>query len=303
MKIVNPNVTLITEKSKTKKIELSGRTCYKSESKIHEGSDVKFAMNMIKSGHTAMIEFSEIIIRVDQNIFNEIKSSNCRFFNFTSYDYRYIISGNIRAWRNFIKDSDCSSVIREYFLMKLIQNEETTCLFSDINWNHDIDLNNVNFIFDILSEEDITKRERKYHKFYHFQIVADRGVMSEITRHRLASFAIESSRYVNYKGGIEFVKPYWYDDKGIKTFINRLVWKRYCKISESGYKWMIRFGMKPQQARALLPNSTRTIINISANLEEMNWIFKLRCAKSAHPDIRIITNQMKLIVTAEEAKI
>jgi len=67
-------------------------------------------------------------------------------------------------------------------------------------------------------------------------------------------------------------------------------------LSENGYKWMIRLGFKPQDARAVLPNSLKTVINISGNLETFEWIFHLRSAKSAHPDIRIISDKMKRYV-------
>jgi len=51
-----------------------------------------------------------------------------------------------------------------------------------------------------------------------YRVICDRGVSHEIVRHRLFSYAQESTRYCNYKGGVEFIIPPWVDDitPGIK---------------------------------------------------------------------------------------
>jgi thymidylate synthase (FAD) len=60
------------------------------------------------------------------------------------------------------------------------------------------------------------------------------------------------------------------------------------KAMENAYKWLRLNGWSPQQARAVLPNSLKTEIVITANLREWRHIFQLRTSKLAHPQMREI---------------
>lgn len=120
-----------------------------------------------------------------------------------------------------------------------------------------------------------------------FKIICDRGVMAELTRHRLASFSIESTRFCDYSGGkfggeLTFIKPcFWNDD-----FQNMERWKHNMNLLEDNYRILRDKGAKPEQARAILPNSLATTIVMTANLREWRHILKLRTAKDAHPQMR-----------------
>ena len=117
------------------------------------------------------------------------------------------------------------------------------------------------------------------------KIITNRGVSHELVRHRLCSFAQESTRYINYKKEIEFIKPVWFDSS---SNTQQKLWIESCKNSELIYKDLINCGWKPEQARDILPNSIKTEIVIKANLREWRHIFNLRCSKKAHPQIRDI---------------
>lgn len=127
------------------------------------------------------------------------------------------------------------------------------------------------------------------------KIICDRGVTHEIVRHRLCSFSQESTRYCNYKGGVTFVIPPWVAlESGEYTFlsneqeIKRPTWTWYKAMleAERDYKDLLEYGWSPQQARSVLPNSTKTEIVITANAREWRHIFTLRCSKAAHPQMR-----------------
>lgn len=123
------------------------------------------------------------------------------------------------------------------------------------------------------------------HESISVKIVCDRGISHEIVRHRLASYAQESTRYVNYKGDdIQFINPLL--DMLSKEFD---VWKSAMGLSEVKYKRMIELGCTPQIARSVLPNSLKTEIVITMNLREWRHFFKMRVAKSAHPQMRQIS--------------
>ena len=116
------------------------------------------------------------------------------------------------------------------------------------------------------------------------KFICDRGVSHELVRHRLCSFAQESQRYVRYDSGIKFIRPI-YLDKEDETY---RMWLNAMSIAEEYYSKLIMKGLKPQEARAVLPNSTATTINVKANLREWRHLLKLRTAKDAHPQIRQI---------------
>lgn len=109
------------------------------------------------------------------------------------------------------------------------------------------------------------------------KFVVDRGISHELVRHRLASFAQESTRYCNYSkddfgSEITFIIPEYLEYKSEGWNI----WKESMKQSEDAYFKMLDFGLSPQQARAVLPNSLKTEVVMTANLREWRHFFKLR---------------------------
>ncbi|MEG1563763.1 MAG: FAD-dependent thymidylate synthase [Bacteroides sp.] len=133
------------------------------------------------------------------------------------------------------------------------------------------------------------------------RLINDRGVSHEEVRHRIASFAQESTRYCNYskdkfgnnityidiRGGIEKDKTM---QKLNKDEIDLIIqeWTEACLDAERHYNNMLQLGATPQIARSVLNNSTKTEICITANLREWRHFFALRCATSAHPQMREI---------------
>lgn len=139
----------------------------------------------------------------------------------------------------------------------------------------------------VLEHEKITVR-----------FICDRGVSHEIVRHRIASFSQESTRYCNYKGGVEFIVPEWITDEQIEL-VSRMNEHNYLKVEKTTLEWystmndcsqayqqLLKNGWTPQQARSVLPNSLKTEIVVTANLREWRTIFKQRTSSAAHPQMR-----------------
>jgi len=122
--------------------------------------------------------------------------------------------------------------------------------------------------------------------------VCDRGVSHEIVRHRLASFSQESTRYCNYSkdkfdGELTFIIPEWFTKEDITREVGGPTWLGIMGDIENEYNFLINeMGWQPQQARAILPNSLKTEIVVTANMREWRTIFKQRTAKAAHPQMR-----------------
>lgn len=122
------------------------------------------------------------------------------------------------------------------------------------------------------------------------KIVCDRGISHEIVRHRLCAFSQESSRYIDYSGEIQFIRPFWVSKTKMVSFYGSpdYDWYTSIKCADEHYKKLRKAGWKPQEARSVLPNSLKTEIIITTNLREWMHIFNLRCNKAAHPQIRQI---------------
>lgn len=131
------------------------------------------------------------------------------------------------------------------------------------------------------------------HSSLSVKFVVDRGVSHELVRHRIASFAQESTRYCNYSkdkfgNEITVVLPCFFDT-GMGILSNSLVyqeWKSSCEWAEEHYFNLLKMGATPQQARTVLPNSLKTEITITANYREWRNFFKLRTAEASHPQMR-----------------
>lgn len=131
------------------------------------------------------------------------------------------------------------------------------------------------------------------------KFTCDRGVSHEIVRHRLASYCQESTRYCNYSkdkfgNEITVIKPcFWEVDSQEFT-----LWRRACELSETYYFSLLEEGATPQEARAVLPNSLKTEVVMTANLREWRHFLKLRTAKAAHPQMREVA--IKLLEIFQE---
>lgn len=140
------------------------------------------------------------------------------------------------------------------------------------------------------------------HSSLSVKFTVDRGVSHELVRHRIASFAQESTRFVNYSldkfgneinvidinGSIELDNK-MKDMKAIDIAAITYEWRMAMQDAEKHYMNMIELGATPQIARSVLPNSTKTEITITANYREWRAFFKLRTAPTAHPAMREVT--------------
>lgn len=270
MKLVKPSFEIWNQPAGLegvyKQIEKVGRVCYKSEDKITEDSAKPFVDRMIKSGHGAMLEHGTVYlcIRKEGNESLEVD--------------RYLMNPYSKiAFRQFSNSRDMEIYITTN-LRVLVEN----------NWLKDLEY--------ICEPTEFHERRITVH------FVCDRGVSHEFVRHRVMSFAQESTRYCNYskdKFGNEltFIKPCWLDiptgqyvywdgdwcdvDKmkiqlpeGEHKDIDAFLWT--LNNAETHYTLLINSGWKPQEARAVLPNSLKTELVVTGFISDWNHFFRLR---------------------------
>lgn len=279
MRLIKPSFEILEQKpgldGLLQHIERCGRTCYKSEDKITEESAPKFVNMLVNRGHTAMVEHGTVYLRIPDK----------------SVDGQYVYP----AKGKYI--SNKYSIVKPR--LEGIPNNEYSVFY--VTTNYRVLLQN-----DWLDDLKYQCEPTEYHvKRITVKFTCDRGVSHEFVRHRVFSFAQESTRYCNYnkdKFGNEctFIIPSWLDyeeqqftDKNdsscsIRTdlseheyFIDLLL------EAERTYNFLVQYcGWKPQQARAVLPNSLKTELIMTGTIEQWEGFFKLRDANDAHPQAR-----------------
>lgn len=315
MRIINPSVEIMRTGLETdiipeQFIERVGRTCYKSEDKITGDSAVKFVGNIIKRGHEAVIEHWSLIFKTDYKHYERfleewnILIHNCRkhsderlrpYIRFTESadDYgnsRYVVSGNMRAWRDLVKAYIATFKFLPRYLHGIVRTYPL--FFAEYQvYTPEVFFND---ILQPIEVSDLNNYERRIHQDVTVKFICDRGVSHEIVRHRVASFAQESTRYCNYsqdKFGREItvVRPSWCAEN---TAVYD-TWMLGCEAAESDYFALLDDGCTPQEARSVLPNSLKTEVVVTMNLDSWRHFFTLRCSPAAHPDMKEVADMTK----------
>lgn len=302
MKMIDPSVTQIKESNPFKKIERVGRTCYKSEDKITEGSARKFYKGLVSRKHTAMVEHATFLFKVFPALYEALKadSRNCKYLNFTDDNGRYLISGNLRA----LNESSAVPLCRALYALdrELVYHEDMKSFIDRLI------LDNRVSIIDFSELKDPTENEFMNHFYMTFHYITDRGVTHEMVRHRPASYAQESTRYCNYVkeqfgGELTFIKPTGWDSLPDPIKLHYIyAWE----TSEDEYARLISYGQTPQQARAVLPNALKTEIIMTACAGELEHYFDLRSrgvTGAPHPDIKTVADMALTMYEVEKAMI
>lgn len=305
MQLINPKVELIQEKDPFKKIELAGRTCYKSEDKITEDSAVRFYDALVKRGHTAMLEHATFLFLVPERVY--CRATQCKYLNTTSeivgdvdghFHFLHLVSGNLRAINESGMQELIGCLYREN--SRLGYNIDAK-YFETFDFNDDIKLIDFSDI-PKYAHRDPKPEEIAAHKYTTMRFTCDRGVSHELVRHRPYSFAQESTRYVNYSkeqfggGDIKFIKPAGYDSwhKNVRNAFEDILWEcemKYNELTRPGLSG--KAPLTPQQARALLPNALKTEVVVTGNDAEWQHFFDLRSrgkTGAPHPDMKVVAD-------------
>ena len=168
-------------------------------------------------------------------------------------------------------------------MLQLIEKAGRTCYKSETNIN---ETSAKNFVGKIIKSGHLSVIE---HVSMTVRFICDRGISHELVRHRMASFSQESTRYANYAkdrfdNEITVIRPFFWEE-GTPQW---QLWYDAMLAAEKTYMDLIAKGAKAQEARAVLPNSLKTELVMTANLREWRHVIDLRCAPDAHPQVREI---------------
>lgn len=291
MKLIESSVQIIEEKDPYKMIELAGRTCYKSEDKITENSAKEFVDRMIKLGHGAMLEHGTIYLKIDKTEDGHLPPARL-----------YWSDGNHKKYTRVRKHGNSIYVTTN--LRVIVENNR----LDDLQYQ--------------------VKPTEHHEKRITAKFICDRGVSHEFVRHRVFSFAQESTRYCGYSkdkfgNDITYIIPSWldlpegkYSDwdndwcdvselKLLYPEVDNLSDPANCflqsiKNAEYYYFMLINRGWKPQQARQVLPNATKTELVMTGFESDWEHFLSLRTSKNAHPDAQRLSLKLKELLYDEK---
>lgn len=292
MKLIESSVDIIKQESGLigayKQIEIAGRTCYKSEDKIEQGSAKKMVDFLVKRGHGSPLEHGTIYLKM--------------FMGFGGGPYECY------------KENKYSKVNIHDGYAYITTNAR---VLTENDWTEDL--------------KYICDPTKHHEKRITVRFICSRSIANEIVRHRSMSFCQESQRYVNYSldkfgNEITFILPQWAIDRTneiadtydpftkckrdylkdmpiLEAITKHMVcedravsnWIESLKRAESDYFYLLsdECCLKPQEARGVLPNDCKTDIVVTGFVSDWKHFFELRCAPSAHPDVRILADKLK----------
>ncbi len=278
MKLINPSFEIYEQgpglEGIYEQIELAGRTCYKS--KRPEGQTAKdFVDRMIASQHYAMLEHGTVYLIERWKEGTEIKPK----YDNNPYSKVKVVNFYGETWKYITTN-----------LRVLVEND----------WLDDL--------------QYICEPTEYHERRVTVRFTTDRGVSHEFVRHRVFSFAQESTRYCNYskdKFGNEltFIIPSWVDTIEPGTYEDdheflsmwghdhwmESIWFDNMIKCEKDYITMVREYLTPQQARQILPNSLKTELVMTGFVSDWQHFFDLRARGTTgapHPDAKALAEPL-----------
>ena len=308
MKIIESSVEIIPQESGLegiyKQCELAGRTAYKSEDRITEGSAKKFVEALMKLKHGAVLEHGTIYLR-DELKLNEYNEPFSEWSHLCVYENNKY--SKVSRNKNYIYVTTNLRVLMEN------------------DWMDDLQY---------LCEPTEYHEKRATVKF-----ICSRSIAQEITRHRVFSFLMESQRYVAYNkdkfgGEITYIVPEWVKNRTfyVASCIDSLTntsnsyildeptlidtirihmlaldratccWWESLKKAEEDYMYLLtdECGLKAEEARSVLPNDCKTELIMTGFVSDWNHFFDLRSKGTTgkpHPDIKVLADYLLLQFT------
>ena len=284
MRLISPSVEILQqgpgESGIYEHIELIGKTCYKSTPQGGEKA-VQFVDKMVANKHFAMLEHGTVYLRIPYMLLHRLTHPGL-VSKYEQNPYSRVNIG-LEYCQNWGFD-----------LENVIHNPSSSIPYAYVTTNLRVIYEN-GWVEDLqyLCKEPYAQHEKRYSA----RFITDRGVSHELVRHRVFSFAQESTRYCNYskeKFGktLTFIKPVWYDDAESRIkqdFEACLDW------SASTYLGLLQEGYTPQQARQVLPNALKTEICMTGFASDWVHFFDLRYRGTTgkpHPDMLYVATEL-----------
>ena len=272
MKIIEPSAQIIEDElsqlSIYQRIAYCAGVCYQREPRKTEEEAQEFCRRMVEIGHLSTLEMATIHLWVDcETLEDQIGGEKyLSVSRLPGFGQGAIISGSVRAFL----EADVSGI--------MVQIHQVLSTMYPVFFTHPFPRY---FSFIRAAEPQEIPWQ---HQHVAVRFIVNRAVSHELVRHRPCSFLQESQRYCRYDDEVIFIRPEWLQSPTSQTVQDR--WWRVMLECQATYQSLMKSGLKPQQARAVLPNSTKTELIAYASLPQWKHIFNLRCSPAADPEMR-----------------
>lgn len=276
MKLIKPYFEIIEQRSSTedlyKHIELCGRNAYKSEDKITESSAKIFVDKICKAKHGSVLEHGTVYLKAKTELINMYIHPEDGDYE----EYNILSKYEDNKYSNVFNDGEYLYVTTNFRVLK------------ENDWLNDL--------------QYICEPTKFHEKRVSVRFVCSRAISHELVRHRVFTFTQESQRYCNYSkdkfgNDVTFIKPLWVHTEREEFYghiltntidytYTELRYMMSLKESENVYLDLLYFDYKPEEAREVLPNSTKTDIIMTGFISDWKHFFELRTAENAHPEMR-----------------
>lgn len=253
-----------------KQVEKAARLCYKSEDKITDDSYKKFIDMLEKREHLSPLEHGTIYLKFTW------PGATCEHCN-TTLPFRLMDKYCVNPFSKVVNIGNDVYVTTNLRVIK------------EQKWEDDL--------------KYLCEPTEHHEKRVSVHITTSRGITHELIRHRVFSFCQESQRYVNYSkdkfsNEVTFIIPSWVNthcpnQENEGPSVADMEWNTSMLNAEASYLNLLKMGWKPQEAREVLPNSTKTELIITGFESDWEHFFRLRCSPAAHPEMQELANQIK----------
>ena len=258
-----------------KQVERAARVCYKSENKVTEDSYKRFINMLNTNGHQSPLEHGTVYLKYP---FVNHNDPLVKFYLENPYS-------RVNMVYKFNESEKCAYITTNYRVLK-----EAECE-GDLKY--------------------LCEPTEYHEKRISVHITTSRSISHELVRHRAFSFSQESQRYCNYSkdkfsNELTFIIPTWIiihclNKENEGSSIADIEWNNVMMDAEESYFKLLREGWKPQEAREVLPNATKTELIMTGFESQWEEFFKLRCSKAAHPMMQELANQIKDLIYARKS--
>lgn len=279
MKLIKPYFEIIDQglsiEDMYKHIELCGRNAYKSEDKITDDSAKTFVDKICKAKHGSVLEHGTVYLTVDGTSEHFLRMLS--FYNRNQYSKETDDGYNIHG------------INTKYFITSNYRVLKENDRLDDLQY--------------------MCEPTEHHEKRISVRFVCSRAISHELVRHRVFTFTQESQRYCNYSkdkfnNNVIFIKPLWVQTEKEEFYGHILTNTIGCsgldlrymmslKEDENAYFDLLDLGCKPEEAREVLPNSTKTDIIMTGFISDWKEFFELRTAENAHPEMKRLIIPLK----------
>lgn len=266
MKLIEPKVEFLSELNITPESHIArcARVCYGKEYKEpNQEIDEKMVDGLIKRGHQSMLRHASRYMRYD----NVQPDSMADWFEVCPYNHVYHQDSSIYISTNCQEER---------------YGENFNYAYCDKSYS---------------PEEFLDLCKDKPELFYIFRltfcITTQISTSRELNRVSPNNIAERSTRFCTSKDGLEICKPWWYDNNYI---LRRRDYNLYCQLAEDGYNRLLAKGLKPEDARGVLPLDTATKVIYTYSIEEWQHILDLRyygTTGKPHPNAKLIAGKIR----------